>query len=111
MRIKLTFTAAQAIAVSTDLTAAIEKVIFTLKRNVRKYARSEEWDMVKTYAGDLADWIEIRKALVTNPRRARQIYSNMDTASREYLHEYGGITSKSGEVCKEAEKIFNIQIS
>lgn len=110
MRIKLTFTAAQPFECSADLENALNKVLFNLKRNVRKYVRAEEWDMVKTYAGDLDDWMKIHKALVdqSNPRLGRQLYSAMDTASRDYLSEYGGITSASGELCKEAEKVFNI---
>jgi hypothetical protein len=66
--------------------------------------------MVKTYAGDMADWMGIHRALVDqgNAREARRLYSDMDTASRDYLTEYGGITSASGDLCKEAEKIFGI---
>jgi hypothetical protein len=110
MRIKLTFTAAQPFECSADLENALNKVLFNLKRNVLKYVRAEQWDMVKTYAGDLDDWMWIHKALVDlgNPREARRIYAGMDTASRDFLSEYGGITSASGELCKEAEKVFNI---
>jgi hypothetical protein len=110
MHIKLTFTASQPFECSADLENALNKVLFGLKRNVRKYVRAEEWGMVKTYAGDLDDWMKIHEALVDrgDARRARQLYAGMDTASRDALTDLGGITSASGELCKEAEKIFGI---
>lgn len=115
MKLHITFTAAQAAPYecSADLENAINKVLFNLKRNCRKYFRTDEFDMVKSYAGDWCDWNEIHKALVTrcDVRQARKLYSNMDTASRDYLSHYGGITSKSGELCKEAEKVFGVQFA